>query len=117
MLCIGAELQGQPLIFVLKLDEAELVHDQKMERVSITLMNMALDTSLDPNSLEYFSVQSEREIWPIVSFQIPKETHDNLSWVFSRTKIPELIKAQSDGHLLDVPEIGSFHVEWHLALI
>jgi hypothetical protein len=35
--------------------------------------------------------------------------------VFSKTKIPELIKAQSDAHLLDVPGIGSFHVEWHLA--
>ena len=78
-------------------------------------MIRALDTSLDPNSSKYFSVQSEKEIWPIASFQIPKETHDILSWVFLKTKIPELIKAQSDGHLLNVPGIGSSHVEWHLA--
>ena len=86
-----------------------------MERVSITLMNRALDMSLDPNSSKYFSVQSEREIWLIASFQIPKETHDILSLVFSKTKIPELIKAQSDGYLLDVFGIGSFNVNLHLA--
>jgi len=112
---LGAELQGRPLIFVLKLDEAEIIHAQKMERVSITLMNRALDMSLDPNSSKYFSVQSEREIWPIASFQIPKESYDILNWVFSRTKIPELIKAQGAGQLLDVPGIGSFPIEWHLA--
>jgi hypothetical protein len=31
---VFAELQGKPLIFVLKLDEAEIVHGQKLERHS-----------------------------------------------------------------------------------
>jgi len=57
-----AEVQGDPLIFVLKLDEAEIVHAQKLERVSITLMNRALDPSISPMDPKYFSVQSEREV-------------------------------------------------------
>jgi hypothetical protein len=90
------------------LDEAEIVHAQKFERVSITLMNRALDTSLDPKSEGYFSVQSEREIWPVVAFQIPRETHTILQWVFSKTKIPTLIDAQEKGQMLEVLGVGSF---------
>ena len=103
------------MIFVLKLDEAEIIYGQKMERVSITLMNRALNMEIDPKSDEYFSVQSEREIWPIASFQVPRETHEILNWVFSQTKIPALVKAQEEGQLLEVPDRGSFKVEWHLA--
>jgi hypothetical protein len=109
------ELQGRSLIFVIKLDEAEVVHGQKMERVSITVMNRALDNRISTESKEYFSVQSEREIWPVATFQIPHETNEILSWVFNLTKIPDLIKAQGRGQLLEVPGIGSFTVEWHLA--
>lgn len=76
-----SELQGKPLIFVLKLNEAEIIYGQKMERLSITMMNRALNMDIDPKSDEYFSVQSEREIWPIASFQVPRETHQILSWV------------------------------------
>ena len=54
-----AEVQGDPLIFVLKLDEAKIIHAQKLERVSITLMNRALDPSISPTDPKYFSVQSE----------------------------------------------------------
>ena len=88
-----AELGGKPLIFVLKMDEAEIIHAQKLERVSITLMNRALDATILPNTTEYFSVQSEREIWPMASFQIPCEIHEILSCIFSKTKLPALIKA------------------------
>ena len=110
-----AELQGKPLIFVLKLDEAEIVHGVKMERVSITVMNRALDSSIDLDSDRYFSVQAKREIWPIAAFQIPCETHAILRWVFNLTKIPAVIKAQGAGQLLEVNGIGSFAVEWHIA--
>lgn len=89
-----AELQGKPLILVLKLDEAEIVHGMKMERVSITLMNKAFDSSIKPGSNRYFSVQAEREIWPIATFHIPCETHAILSWVFNLTKILVVLKAQ-----------------------
>ena len=109
-----AELQGKPLIFVLKLDEAELVHGVKMERFSITIMNRALDSSIDPESDRYFSIQAEREVWPIAAFQIPCETHAILSWVFNLTKIHAVIKAQGAGQLLEVNEVGSFAVEWHI---
>ena len=49
-----AELQYDPLIFVLKLDEAEIIHGQKLERVSITIMNWALDASIEKNSHRFF---------------------------------------------------------------
>ena len=86
-----------------------------MERVSITFMNRALDSSIHPKSQKYFSVQSEREIWPIAAFQIPRETHEILKVVFNSTNIPAMIKAQMAGQLLYVEGVGSFPVEWHLA--
>jgi hypothetical protein len=110
-----AELAGKPLIFVLKLDEAEIVHSQKLERVSITLMNRALNPDITIGSEGYIAVQSEREIWPVGCFQIPKESHEILSWVFNQTRIPALIEAQEAGQKLIVPGIGSFAVEWHLS--
>lgn len=116
------EVQGDPLIFVIKLDEAEIIYGQKMERVSITLMNRALDPTfreMNQDELKkdrrYFSVQSEREVWPIASFQVPKESHAVLDWAFKKTKIPALIEAQNAGQLLQVPEIGDFKVQWHLS--
>lgn len=116
LLCASyTELGDKPLIFVLKLNEAEVIHGQKMERVSITIMNRALDRNINPKSESYFSVQSEREIWTIASFQVPRESHEILSWVFNKTKIPALIKAQGEGQLLQVPDVGKFAVEWHLA--
>ena len=63
----------------------------------------------------FFSVQSEREIWPVASFQVPKESHEVLDWVFKKTKIPELIASQERGQLLVVPGIGEFKVAWHLS--
>ena len=76
--CQFAEVQGDPLIFVLKLDEAEIIHAQKLERVSITLMNRALDPLIFPGSPKYFSVQCERDVWPVASFQVAKESHEVL---------------------------------------
>jgi hypothetical protein len=80
-----AELQGKLLIFILKLDESEIVYGQKLERVSITLMNRALNPDIGKGSLLYFSIQSEREIFPVASFQVHKETHDILKWVLDRS--------------------------------
>lgn len=53
-----AELAGKALIFALKLDEAEIIHSQKFERISITLMNRALNPKMTPTHPEYFAVQS-----------------------------------------------------------
>ena len=44
------------LKFVIKLDESEILKGQKMERVSITLMNRALDPRIAPKDPKYFSV-------------------------------------------------------------
>lgn len=111
-----AEVGAGPLIFVLEMDEAEIVKGQKQERMSITLMNRALN---DPHLLRidprFFSVQSEREIWPIGTFQVVKESHQCLKWVLEQTPIPEVIDAQSAGEKLIVENVGEFSVEWHLA--
>lgn len=113
MVC--TEIGENPLIFVLKLDEAEIVHGQKLERVSITLMNRALDPTIDRQSKQFFSVQSEQEIWPIACFQVAKESHEILQWVFSQTKVPALIQAQTGEQKLVVEGVGEFTIEWHMA--
>lgn len=110
-----AECNGRPLVFVLKLDEAEVLREKKFERVSLTLMNRALDPEIQRNDERYFSVQSEQEIWPIGCFQVEKESHEILNWVFEQTRFPEVIAAQNAGQLLEVPGRGSFTVEWHLS--
>jgi hypothetical protein len=112
---IFAEVGDDPLKFVLKLDEAEIMHGKKFERVSITLMNRALDPEVIKNDERYFSVQSEQEIWPIACFLVAKESYEVLKWTFSQTKFPEVIAAQESGQPLVVPDIGTFKVEWHLS--
>ena len=51
-------MEGDPLIFCLKLDEVEIIHGHKLEQVSITLMNHALNPTIKPGSkimeLAYF---------------------------------------------------------------
>ena len=111
-----AEFVDGPLFFVLKMDEAEIVKQEKMERVSITLMKRALNSpNLSTKNAHYFSVQSEGEIWPIATFQVFKESHAYLKWVLDQTEIPSTIKDQSAGQKLVVPDIGEFEVQWHLA--
>lgn len=78
-------------------------------------MNRALDTAIQKDHEKYFSVQSEQEIWPVATFQVEKESYDVLSWIFARSKFPAVITAQSTGKKLQVPRVGEFHVEWHLA--
>ena len=66
------------LVFVLKLDECEVLKQRKTERITITLMNRALQkTSQEPvnkNSLSFFSVQSENNIWWLGSFEVDINT-------------------------------------------
>lgn len=72
---ISLETHG-PLIFVIKLDECEVLKQKKMERITITIMNRALSPPLDANgnidkeSDKYFSVQSENHIWWLGCFQV-----------------------------------------------
>jgi hypothetical protein len=109
-----AEIGVNPLIFVLKLDEAEITRGKKYERLSITLMNRALDPTVALDDEKYFSVQNEQEIWPIACFEVLKESHEILKWVFSQTQLPALIVVQDSGQKLEVEGFGSFSVEWHL---
>ena len=92
----------------------------KLERMSVTLMNEAMflakvDAIGDHSPRPSFSVQSEKEIWWLGAFEVPKETHEVLAWVFSMIPwITEVIKAQVEGEKLEVYGIGTFDVEWHL---
>jgi len=78
-------------------------------------MNRALDSNITKDSEAYFSLQSERELFPIGCFQLPKENFEILSAVFTKTHIPTIIKAQEEGQLLHVEGIGDFKVNWHLS--
>ena len=116
-LFIFAEIGDDPLKFVLKLYEAEIMHGKKFERVSITLMNRALDREVIKNDERYFSVQSEQEIWPIACFLVAKESYEVLKWTIAQTKFPEAIAAQESRRPLVVPNIGTFKVEWYLSVV
>ena len=65
---IFLELNGKSLIFVIKLDEAKMIHSQKQKKVSLTLMSHTLDRAIELNSEKYFLVQSKHEIWSIALF-------------------------------------------------
>ena len=83
-------------IFVLKLDECQVVKGQCLKRVSITLMNMALvdvDVELNVNKKgnTCFGVQSEKNIWWLATFHLPHETHESLRWYFNHTSIVDVV--------------------------
>jgi len=95
----------------MKMDEAQIIHNQKLERISITFMNRALHDSLTPTSDYYFSVQSEHDIWPVGCFQIPKENFEILQALLNLTKIPSTMRAQESGQVLKVDGVGQFIVQ------
>ena len=115
------ESNGQ-LVFVLKLDECQLAKGMKLERVSITLVNRALqgrdvfqgEEGKDPKGGqgEHFSVQSEKNIWWLAAFQV---RWDVLEWYFNASGLKNVINGQYEGEELEVEGMGSFKVEWHLA--
>ena len=71
--------------------------------------------AFNKNCVPSFRVQSEKEVWWLGAFEVPKETHEVLSWIFDRAPwITDVIKRQIDGQLLDVGNKGQFTVDWHL---
>lgn len=81
------------LVFVIKMDEAQLVKEHKLEWVSICIMNKALQFAQgNEEVVQDFSVQSERDIWWLAALETPKECHETLKWVFQRAGIVEIIK-------------------------
>lgn len=108
------------VIFILKLDECQVVKGQRLERVSITLMNRALvgvDVELNVNEKgnTCFGVQSEKNIWWLAAFHLPHETHESLRWYFNHTSIVDVVRQQQEGQRLHISGLGTFQVEWHLA--
>ena len=59
---IHVEPGEKPLIYVIKLDEAKIIHGHKFERINMTIMNRALDWQIDKKDPKYIAVQSERDI-------------------------------------------------------
>jgi len=61
------------------MDKDEIVKDEKIERIPIILMNQALHKQeLGKNDIQFFSVQSECNVWPIGTFCVIKESHEYL---------------------------------------
>ncbi|MCO5552515.1 hypothetical protein L7F22_006027 [Adiantum nelumboides] len=112
---INQEECGGVLKFVLKLNECEVLKNKKLERVTITLMNRALDPSITKEDPRYFSVQSKNNILILGSFQVDKENFEILDWVFSQTQIPSIISEQRNGVVLLVEGFGDYTVECHMA--
>lgn len=124
---LSLEETGGKLIFVLKLDECQVVKGQRLERVSVTLMSRALegraleteDVNVEQavearNRQQYYGVQSEKNIWWQSTWALPHESHDTLRWYFAKAGIDHIISLQVHGQKLQVPRIGNFDVEWHL---
>ena len=63
------EVEGL-LKFVIKLDECEIIKENKVECVTVILMNRALNKPRKENNSKYFSVQSEAHNWWLGSFEI-----------------------------------------------
>ena len=116
---------GEKVSFILKMNACQIVKNKRLERMSITLMNESLayakcepsllidDTTQETNPT--FSVQSEKELWWLGAFEVPKETNEVLAWVFDRIPwITDVIKAQIQGEKLEVEGLGAFTVDWHL---
>jgi hypothetical protein len=58
-------LDGKPLIFVIKCDETKLVKNQKLKCLGISLINKALSSIVQKNDKDYVPYQFERKLWPI----------------------------------------------------
>ena len=89
-------------------DCCRIVKGKRLEQISLTLMNEAFHIAKQAASTRKvvtpsFSVQSEKEIWWLGAFKVPKETHEVLSWVFQRIPfIIKVIKSQSAGEQLTI---------------
>jgi len=59
--CIIVEVGDQPLIFVIKMDEAEIIHAKKLERISISIMNRALNPEITNERLGALFLSASRE--------------------------------------------------------
>ena len=91
----------------MKLDECQVVKGQRLERVSITLMNRALvgvDVELNVNEKgnTCFGVQLEKNIWWLAAFHLPHEAHESLKWYFNHTSIVDVVQQQQEGQRLHI---------------
>ena len=51
---ISVEEAKGKFIFVIKLDEMELINNEKYERIPVTLMNRAMDPNIEVTDKKYF---------------------------------------------------------------
>ena len=77
---------------MIKIDESEIAKGKKMECVSITLLNRALDPCVALKDPKYFRVQSKNDIWWLAAFEVAKENHAILKAFFNLTEIPDVIR-------------------------
>ena len=58
------------LKFVIKLYKCQIVKEVKLERVTITLMNISLDPFIKKGDPRWFSIQSENNIFSLGFFEV-----------------------------------------------
>jgi len=118
---LRAEEVGGKLKVCLKLDETVWAGDKKMERLTLTVMNRALQGKEECVLTErmWFSVQSETEIWPVGMFEVGKEDHKTLKQHLTASHLNKLIQRHNQGVPLHVMmedgTVDTFQVEWHCA--
>ena len=78
-------------------------------------MYLTLNKNITPSISQYFNVQFECEVYPFDCFQVEKESHTILSWVFKQNKFPKSIVAQESGQLLKVLRVGDLKIQWHIS--
>ena len=121
------ECVDKTLKICLKLDETVWASDKKMERLTLTVMNGALNKNArvqpDVFRREWFKVQSETEIWPCGMFEVSKEDHKTLKRHLQASQLNDTIKRHNAGEKLKVKlqnasgedYMAEFGVEWHAA--
>ena len=60
-------------IFVIKIDDIEVIKFKKLERVSIAFMNRVLSTTIANNTAKKFSVHFEKNLWWLGYFEVDLE--------------------------------------------
>ena len=88
------------------MDECQIVKGRRLVRIA---MDVAFNDSSTERIKPTISVQSKRDIRWLGAFEVPKESHEVLAFVFGRIPwISNIIRDQISGQKLDVEGLGSF---------
>lgn len=107
-----AKLEGKLSMFILKLvDEVGIIHGQKLQRASISVMNRALKPDIQKGCPLYFLVQSEWDIHLFKSWRVIKHSEVGL-WSYSNTEVDQSTVV---GQFFEVSGLRRFDIHWHMS--